>query len=138
MHNDTSVHKCFPTFQSRLTFPLQVVAIVDELQRVRLVGSLHVIYVDVQVVGRFQEVVGEHRPFALIQREVHVGGHQSATLPLSHGLAYIQRGGRIWRERPSRVSNRGNKFVYIYSSVCEYLSRTGSVVSEATGVSILW
>lgn len=124
--------RCFPTFQSRLTFPLQVVAIVDELQRVRLVGSLHVIYVDVQVVGRFQEVVGEHRPFALIQGEVHVGGDQSATLPLSHGLAYIQRGGRIWRERPRNMSHRGNKFIHIHSSVCVYFSLTGSVVSEAT------
>lgn len=78
-----------------LTFPLQLVAIVDELKRVGLIGSLDVIYVDVQVVGRFQEVIREHRALALIQGQVHVGGDQGAAFTLGHGLTHIQSGGGI-------------------------------------------
>lgn len=89
-----------------LTFPLQVIAIVDELQGVCLIRSLNVIYVDVQVIRRFQEVIREQRPLALIQREVHVWGDQSATLTLCHGLTHIQSGGRIWKGRPTRLRYR--------------------------------
>lgn len=85
------------------TFPLQVVAVVDELERIRLVGSLNVVHVDVQVIGCFQEVVGEHRALALIQGQIHVRGHQSATLPLTH----IQSGGRNWRQNQSADTQSG-------------------------------
>jgi len=83
------------SFDLSLTFPLQLVAIVEELQRVGFIRSLHVVYIDVQVVGRLHELIREHRPLALIQGEVHVGGDQSATLTLGHGL-HVQSGGRIW------------------------------------------
>lgn len=85
--------------QRCLTFPFQIIAVVNELQRVRLIRSLNVVHVDVQVVGRFQEVIGQHRPLALIQGEVHVRGDQSATLALSQGLTHIEGGGRIWTGR---------------------------------------
>lgn len=89
-----------------LTFPLQVIAIVDELQGIRLIWSLNVVHVDVQVIRRFQEVIREHRPLALIQGEVHVWGDQSATLTLSHGLTHIQSGWRIWTDRPTKFRYR--------------------------------
>lgn len=73
----------------------KLVAIVDELQRVGLIRSLDVVNVDVQVVGRFQEVIRQHRPLALIQGQVHVGGDQGAAFTLSHGLSHIQRAGGI-------------------------------------------
>lgn len=85
--------------QHHLTFPFQIIAVVNELQRVRLIGGLDVVHVDVQVIGRLQEVIGQHRTLALIQGEVHVRGDQSATLALSQGLAHIEGGGRIWTGR---------------------------------------
>lgn len=108
MHNNKILPQYRPSkcFKYCLTFPLQIIAVVDELQRVRLIGSLDVVYVDVQVVWRFQEVVRQHRPLALIQGEVHVGGDQSAPLTLSHGLAHIQSGGRIWTGRPTKFRHR--------------------------------
>lgn len=128
--------KCF---KYHLTFPLQIIAVVDELQWVRLIGSLHVVYVDVQVIWRFQEVVRQHRALALIQGEVHVRGDQGATLTLSHGLAHIQGGGGIWTGRPTKFRYR----IKLRNSIqcCVFILLTGSVVSEATwgiNVSILW
>ncbi|KAF3858027.1 hypothetical protein F7725_011228 [Dissostichus mawsoni] len=63
----------------------KLVAVVDELERVRLIRSLHVVYVDVQVVRCFQKLIREHGALALIQGQVHVGGDQRAALTLSHG-----------------------------------------------------
>lgn len=48
------------TWTRELTFPLQIVAMVDKLQRVCVIRSLNVIYVDVQIIRCFQEVIGEH------------------------------------------------------------------------------
>lgn len=93
----------------------ELVAVVDELQGVRLIRGLDVIDVDVQVVGRFQKIIREHRSLALIQREVHVGGDQRATLTLGQGLAHIQGGGRIWTIEMKEFRYRkkgGKKSVY--------------------------
>ena len=51
-----------------LTFPFQLGAVGDELQRVCLVWSINVVHVDVQVIRCLQEVVGQDGTFALVQR----------------------------------------------------------------------
>lgn len=114
--------------QYHLTFPLQVIAIVDEFQRVCLFGSVNVIYVDVQVVRRFQVVIGEHRPLALIQGEVHVGRDQSATLALSHGLSHIQSGGRVWTGGQQSFGTIST----INLLLLPFNALTGSIIGEAT------
>lgn len=54
------------------TFPLQVVAVGDELQRVCLIWCVDVINIDVQVIGCIQEVIRQQRALTLIQGQVHL------------------------------------------------------------------
>lgn len=63
-----------------LTLPLQLVAVGDEFQRIRLIRRVDVVHVDVQVVRRVQEVVRQQRALAVVQGQVHLRRHQGAAL----------------------------------------------------------
>lgn len=79
-----------------LTFPLQLIAIPQELQRVSLIGRLDVIHIDVQVIGGVQKVIRQQGALALIQGNVDLWSDQG--LPLTVGSIEVQRVGRGFGE----------------------------------------
>lgn len=85
-----------PRAKRGLTFPLQLIPIPEELQRVCLVGGLDIVHVDVQVIRGVQEVVRQQGALTLIQRNVDLGGDQR--LALTMGSVEVQRVGRGCRE----------------------------------------
>lgn len=75
-----------------LTFPLQLVAVSQELQRVCLIGSLDVVHVDVQVIRCVQEVIGQQGALTLIQGNVDLRSNQCLSFTVSS--IEVQRVGR--------------------------------------------
>lgn len=96
-----------------LTFPLQLIPVPEELQRVRLVGGLDVVHVDVQVVRGVQEVVRQQGALALIQRNVDLGGNQR--LSLTMGSVEVQRVGRGCRETGKEKRNKAETGGFSFS-----------------------
>ena len=68
-----------------LTFPLQLVAVGDELQRVCLVRRINVINVDVQVIWCIEKVIWQQRALALVQWKVHLRGNQCTAFAVGRG-----------------------------------------------------
>lgn len=93
-----------------LTLPLQLIAIPQELQRVRLIGGLDVVHVDVQVIGGVQEVVRQQGALALVQGDVDLRGDQR--LSLAVGSVEVQRVGRGCGEAGKQKPNTTGAFSF--------------------------
>lgn len=87
-----------------LTFPLQVIAIRDELEWVGFIWSVDVVNVYVQVIRRVQEVIWQQRTFTLIQGEVHLRGDQRTPLPVGWGHAAAASSSRWAHVQGGRMS----------------------------------
>lgn len=101
---DLGPGRCREQTPSSLTFPLQLIAVPQELQRVRLIGGLDVIHVDVQVIGGVQEVVRQQGALALVQGDVDLRGHQR--LSLAVGSVEVQCVGRGCGETGKQKQNK--------------------------------